>query len=80
MEDHVVVLFNDKCQPIRPIDKVVNEFSKFSGTMAHDCSWAPLIYTNWSKVLHKDELWGYVNVRFLLNAYHIEYLFYISLT
>ncbi|KAJ8439399.1 hypothetical protein Cgig2_001739 [Carnegiea gigantea] len=35
MEDHVVVLFNDKGQPIGPTDKVVNEFSKFLGTIAH---------------------------------------------
>ncbi|KAJ8435091.1 hypothetical protein Cgig2_006363 [Carnegiea gigantea] len=28
MEDRVVVLFNDKAQPIGPIDKVANEFNK----------------------------------------------------
>ncbi|KAJ8426874.1 hypothetical protein Cgig2_033795 [Carnegiea gigantea] len=61
MEDRVVVLFNDKGQPIGPTDKVVNEFSKFLGTIAHDHTWAPLIYTNWSEVPHKDEMWGYVN-------------------
>ncbi|KAJ8426257.1 LOW QUALITY PROTEIN: hypothetical protein Cgig2_030551 [Carnegiea gigantea] len=61
MEDRVVVLFNDKGQPIGPTDKVVNEFSKFLGTIAHDYTWAPLIDTNWSKVPHKDEMWGYVN-------------------
>ena len=80
MEDRVVVLFNDKGQPIGPTDKVVNEFSKFLGTIAHDYTWAPLIYTNWSKVPHKDEMWGYVNVRIFMNAYLIEYHFYIILT
>ena len=80
MEDRVVALFNDKGQPIRHTDKVVNEFSKFLGTIAHDYTWAPLIYTNWSKVPHKDEMWGYVNVRIFMNAYLIEYHFYIILT
>ncbi|KAJ8430541.1 LOW QUALITY PROTEIN: hypothetical protein Cgig2_012325 [Carnegiea gigantea] len=61
MEDRVVVLFNDKGQLIGPTDKVVNEFSKFLGTIAHDYTWAPLIYTNWSKVPHNDEMWGYGN-------------------
>ena len=64
MKDRVVVLFNGKDQSTRPIDKVVNEFSKFLGTIAHDYTWAPLIYTNQSKVPYKDEIWGYVNVRF----------------
>ncbi|KAJ8433394.1 LOW QUALITY PROTEIN: hypothetical protein Cgig2_028994 [Carnegiea gigantea] len=49
MEDRVVVLFNDKGQPIGPTNKAVNEFSKFLGTIAHDYTWAPLIYTNWRK-------------------------------
>ncbi|KAJ8436297.1 hypothetical protein Cgig2_017434 [Carnegiea gigantea] len=66
MEDRVVVLFNDKGQPIGPTDKVVNEFSKFLGTIAHDYTWAPLIYTNWSKVPHKDEMWGYVNEKYII--------------
>ncbi|KAJ8435095.1 hypothetical protein Cgig2_006367 [Carnegiea gigantea] len=47
-----------------PLNKVVNEFSKFSGTMAHDCTWAPLIYTNWGEVPHKHEMWGYVNYKY----------------
>jgi len=46
MDDHVAVLFNGKGQPTGPTDKVVNEFSKFLGTIAHDYTWAPLIYTN----------------------------------
>ncbi|KAJ8420560.1 hypothetical protein Cgig2_032394 [Carnegiea gigantea] len=57
MEDPIAVLFIDKGQPIGPLDKVVNEFSKFLGTIAHDYTWAPLIYTNWSKVPNKDEMW-----------------------
>ena len=80
MEDRVVALFNDKGQPIRHTDKVVNEFSKLLGTIAHDYAWPPLIYTNWSKVPHKDEMQGYVIVRFLMTSHHIEYLFYIFLT
>ncbi|KAJ8443703.1 hypothetical protein Cgig2_032326 [Carnegiea gigantea] len=56
MEDLVVVLFNDKDQPIVPTDKVINEFRKFLGTIAHDYTWAPLIYTNWSEVPHNDEI------------------------
>ncbi|KAJ8430358.1 hypothetical protein Cgig2_005404 [Carnegiea gigantea] len=66
MEDRVVVVFNDKGQPIGPTDKVVNEFSKFLGTIAHGYTWAPLIYTNWSKVPHKDEMWGYINEKYII--------------
>ncbi|KAJ8431662.1 hypothetical protein Cgig2_008594 [Carnegiea gigantea] len=36
------------------------------GTIAHDYTWAPLVYTNWSKVSHKDEMWGNINEKYII--------------
>ncbi|KAJ8423991.1 hypothetical protein Cgig2_009199 [Carnegiea gigantea] len=39
--------------PIGPTDDDVSKFSKLLGIMAHDHTWAPLTYTNWTKLPHK---------------------------
>ncbi|KAJ8446480.1 hypothetical protein Cgig2_028447 [Carnegiea gigantea] len=57
LEDRVPIFFNEHGQPIGPIEKAYDEFSKFLGTIAHEHSWVPLIYTNWHKVLDKDKMW-----------------------
>ncbi|KAJ8428842.1 hypothetical protein Cgig2_003390 [Carnegiea gigantea] len=66
VEDHVLMFFNELGQPIGPIEKACDEFSKFLGTIAHVYSWTPLIYTNWDKVLR----YGY-NV----GIYKCKYIF-----
>ena len=56
------IFFNEHGQPIGPADQACDEFSKFLGTIAHEHSWAPLIYINWHNVPDKDKMWEYVNV------------------
>ena len=60
-----VIICNEYGQPVGPEEKgVVGKFSRFLGTIARSHSYAPLIYSSWHKVPHKDKLWEYVLVRF----------------
>ena len=55
-EDRIPIFCNEHGQSIGPIKKACDEFGKFLGTVAHEHSWAPLIYTDWRKVLDKDKM------------------------
>ncbi|KAK1424444.1 hypothetical protein QVD17_19774 [Tagetes erecta] len=45
--------------PVGPKD-VVGKFSRFLGTIARNNTYAPLIYTSWKKVPHKEKILEYV--------------------
>ncbi|KAL6584466.1 hypothetical protein OROMI_003755 [Orobanche minor] len=58
-----VIICNEYGQPVGPITEekdVVGQFSRFLGTIARTHSYAPLTYTSWHKVPHKDKIWEYV--------------------
>ncbi|KAM0031369.1 hypothetical protein Hdeb2414_s0017g00508011 [Helianthus debilis subsp. tardiflorus] len=62
-DEREAIICNDFGQPIGPIRKgkdVAREFSRFLGTIARNHSYAPLIYSSWQKVPHKEKIWEYV--------------------
>ncbi|KAM0008667.1 putative transposase, Ptta/En/Spm, plant [Helianthus debilis subsp. tardiflorus] len=62
-DEREAIICNDFGQPIGPIREgkdVAGEFSRFLGTIARNHSYAPLIYSSWQKVPHKEKIWEYV--------------------
>ncbi|KAF5788962.1 hypothetical protein HanXRQr2_Chr09g0365291 [Helianthus annuus] len=67
VNEREVIICNEFGQPVGPATKekdIVGKFSRFLGTIARNHSYAPLTYSSWHKVPHKDKIWEYVLVRF----------------
>ncbi|KAL8228082.1 hypothetical protein R6Q57_015666 [Mikania cordata] len=67
VDDRELITCNEFGQPVGPVTNeknVVGRFSRFLGTIARNNSYAPLIYSSWHKVPHKDKIWEYILLRF----------------
>ncbi|KAJ0578411.1 putative transposase, Ptta/En/Spm, plant [Helianthus annuus] len=71
VNEREVIICNEFGQPVGPATKekdIVGKFSRFLGTIARNHSYAPLTYSSWHKVPHKDKIWEYV-----LEKYDVPY-------
>ncbi|KMS96128.1 hypothetical protein BVRB_001970 [Beta vulgaris subsp. vulgaris] len=60
VDDRKPIILNEMGKPIGPDKKTLDKFSRFLGTLARNCSLAPLNKLNWHKVLDKDRIWEFV--------------------
>ncbi|KAL2938599.1 hypothetical protein RDABS01_022048, partial [Bienertia sinuspersici] len=68
-DKHKVIIFNELGQPIGPVtqeEDTVGEFSRFLGTIARDYSYAPLTIRSWHDVPHKEKMWEYVLLKYIV--------------
>ena len=62
MHERPVIVLNAVGQPIGPTKKIINEYSRFLGTVARNPEYAPLNYCDWPSLPTHDKMWMYVQV------------------
>ncbi|RYQ90420.1 hypothetical protein Ahy_B09g096521 isoform D [Arachis hypogaea] len=66
LEDREEITLDIEGEAIGPTDEVVNNLSKFLGTVARNSDFCPLIYTNWKGIKDKEAIWEYVQAKFII--------------
>ncbi|XP_020979517.1 uncharacterized protein LOC110272053 [Arachis ipaensis] len=66
LEDREQITLDSEGEAIGPTDEVVNNLSKFLGTVARNSDFCPLIYTNWKGIKDKEAIWEYVQAKFII--------------
>ncbi|KAK9668623.1 hypothetical protein RND81_13G076100 [Saponaria officinalis] len=69
LDERKAIILNELGQPIGPItskDNTVAEFSHYLGPIARDYKYAPLIFDSWRKVPHKDKMWEYISMKYIV--------------
>ncbi|XP_058764294.1 uncharacterized protein LOC131637708 isoform X1 [Vicia villosa] len=60
------ITLNEEGEPIGPTQKIVSEFSNFLGSVARMSDLCPLTYTNWKAIPNKENIWAYVNKKYIV--------------
>ncbi|KNA04032.1 hypothetical protein SOVF_203470, partial [Spinacia oleracea] len=60
------LILNKFGQPVGPDDETVEEFTRFLGTVAKNSELAPLNFINWPSLPTHDNIWEYVQEKYLV--------------
>ncbi|XP_052111597.1 uncharacterized protein LOC107469861 [Arachis duranensis] len=66
LEDREEITLDIEGEAIGPTNEVVNNLSKFLGTVARNSDFCPLIYTNWKGIKDKEAIWEYVQAKSII--------------
>ncbi|XP_056689379.1 uncharacterized protein [Spinacia oleracea] len=66
MDERPYLILNKFGQPVGPTDEIVEEFTRFLGTLAKDSELAPLNFVNWPSLPTHDKIWDYVQETYLV--------------